>query len=80
MFLTSQSVTLSIDSSARSAATRDELNSIGLDEAVDLDLPIVSNEPLSVRRHDLDSMALVSNWVGGVIPRSGSMLKSGVSS
>jgi hypothetical protein len=51
----------SISSFARSAATRDELNSKSPRRTpVDFDLPKISNETLSVRRHDLDSVILVS--------------------
>jgi hypothetical protein len=53
---------------------------IALEDTVDLDLPIASNETPSVSRHDLDLVILVSELGGAVIPPSGSMLKLGVSS
>jgi hypothetical protein len=37
---------------------------IVLEDPVDLDLPKVSNESLSVRRHDLHSMTFVSELAG----------------
>jgi hypothetical protein len=53
---------------------------VALEDAVDFDLPIVSDETPSVRRHDLDLATLISELGRRGHPAFGVEVKSGVSS